>query len=93
MNLLSSLLTPILFTAFLLCMAPITLANNAADAWQAWAHTLASAVDDEGNVDYDKIQQQGTVKPLVEAIAQTDPASFASEREALSFYINAYKSH
>ncbi len=62
------------------------------DLYAPWARVLAGYVDDEGLVDYAGLKATGyaDLKAFMAAIADTDPASFASDAERMAFWINAY---
>lgn len=60
--------------------------------YEPWARVLARYVDAEGLVDYAGLQRDGMpdLRAFMESIAETDPASFASDAERMAFWINSY---
>lgn len=60
-------------------------------AWTGAADALLSQyVDDEGKVDYDALMDDPRLGSTAAAIAEQDPADFASAAEEKAFWINAY---
>ncbi len=72
----------------------VAVAANATDddLYAPWARVLAGYVDDEGLVDYAGLKTTGyaDLEAFMAAIANADPASFASDAERMAFWINAY---
>lgn len=62
------------------------------ELYAPWARVLSTYVDDEGLVDYAGLKERGRddLEAFMTAIAEVDPADFASDDERKAFWINAY---
>ena len=62
------------------------------DLYATWDRLLSTYVDSEGLVDYAGLKDRdlAAFESFMRTLAETDPASFATEAERMAFWINAY---
>lgn len=98
--------TPTLWTVLALCavvgaavVAPpgVTAspgqASGREDIYAAWERVLVEHVDDEGLVDYRRLQEgpgRADLEAFMQVLADIDPAALATDAERRALWINAY---
>lgn len=63
------------------------------DPYDSWARVLDDHVDDDGLVDYARLQQgpgRADLEAFMQVLASTDPSTLASDEARKAFWINAY---